>query len=232
MKKVFAIVLALVMAFSFVSVVSAADIAAGQIFIGAKADVTANPGESAIIEYQLNADASPSEGIDQDGTLYIEFSVYTQDVDLAPIKGFELTSDAIEAGATIEEMYMEEDFGYAGRIALPAVYLFGTDIVLANIIVNVSEDWEIVDYEAAPLALTVGADYVYVESDNGDQQDITYLIQTGDANITYQYQPTAKERLIETLKAKARAILETIEVALNYVKTLLNPALWNKGIIK
>ncbi len=242
MKKVLALVLSLVMMLSFASVAFAADIADGQVYFGVKDDtIYANPGEEVTVELQFKAAAHESEGYDVDGTLVIPVYILSGDASLGEFTSFTLTDEALDAGATLDTedlatYYCDPD-AVGGEIKMPASNLYGADMTIATVTVKVSEDWQIVDYQAETEISVVVANEdlggipAYVVSEDGSEQYVSNYI-FGSANITYKYEPTAKERLIEKLKSMAQAIVELIETGLAALKKYLSPAVWNHGEYK
>lgn len=236
MKKVLAIVISLVMMLSFTSVAFAVDSAPGQVYFGVKEDIYANPGDEVTVEIQLVADAFENEGYDMDGTLVLPVYIFSSDYELGSFVDFSLSEEAIGAGAVLNDDSPDYYFSEGevwGEIRLPAVYLFSTDMVVAELTVKVSEDWQIVDYQAETDINIIVADIntgglnPYVESDESGIQDVTNFTAVSGI-ITYQYQPTASERLIERLKEIGKTILELIETGLAFVKRFLAPADWNQ----
>lgn len=232
MKKVLAIVISLVMVLSLTSVAFAAEIAPGQVYFGVKEDIYANPGDTVTVDLQFAADAAANEGYDMAGTLVIPVNIYAGDIELGPFVDFKLSDEAIGAGATLNsddpDNYICDADMILAEIRIPAIYLFSTDMILAEVTVQVSEDWSIVDYKAeTDISIFVdGSMGAYVESDDGNIQEVVNFT-AGSGIITYQYQPTASERLVERLKEMAKTIIELIKTGLAYLETLLKPADWN-----
>ena len=223
------------MLFSLTSNAYAAEIGYGQVFFGVKNDVFANPGETITIDLQFIGKAFEEETYDRNGTLVLPIFIFSSEYEYGSFKSFSLTDEAINAGITLnndsEDYYFSESEVW-GEIRMPASYLFDTDMTIAQLEVQISEDWPIVDYKAErDLSVIVAGEYdggipPYVENDNGDHWEIQNF-NVGTGAISYQYQPTAKERLIEKLKEIARTIIDMLRVALTYVEKMLKPAAWN-----
>ena len=233
MKKVLAVVIALVMMLSCASVAFAAEIANGQVYFGAKENLVANPGDTVTVEFEFLAAAFESENYDRNGTLVIPVYI-TGDASLGAMSNFQLTEEAVAAGATIE-MYVEEADMIMGDVSLPASYLYSADMILATVDVEIAEDWEIRDYKAVnDIAIVVyGVDdgygaYVLSEDENYDPYVDVNNYNCDSCVITYEYQAKASERLIERLKEIGRTILELIRVGLTFIDDILKPADWVK----
>ncbi len=238
MKKVLAAVLSLIMVLSFTSVAFAADMVPGKVFCGFMEDVNANPGDTVTLDVKLVADANENDGFDKNGTLVIPLWLVAGS-DMLEFVDFQLSEEAIGAGATLNddsENYIL-DLGelWGAEIRIPSIYLFSTDMTIAQLTVKVSEDWQVVDYQADDLTVivadneTYGADLPYVETEEGEWQYLETQYTTVSGNIVYQYQASASERLIEKLKEIGRTIIDLLTKGLGYLMGMLKPADWNKG---
>ncbi|MBQ7596198.1 MAG: hypothetical protein IJU45_06005 [Clostridia bacterium] len=235
MKKVLAAVLSLILVLSFTSVAFAADIVPGKVFFGIMEDVNANPGDTVTLDVSLVADVNESDGFDADGTLVLPVWLMAGS-DLLEFVDFQLSDDAIAAGATMDEdpsFFWVEPAQVGAEIRIPATYLFNTDMVVAQVTVKVSEDWPIVDYEAEDLTVIVADSgygnmdpYVDSETEGYQYLENELVYNTVSGNITYKYQAPAKDRLIEKLKEIGRTIVELLQAALAFLSKTLEPAVW------
>ncbi len=242
MKKVLAIVLALVMAFSFAGVASAVDISAGQIYFGPEGNVTADPGETVDIGIVFIGECL--DEYDTEGTLKIPFIISVNSTD-AVLAAVELTDEAKAVGAELifddgEESGLpdiSEDALYTGTVTLPASYLYGsTQIKVLNAKIAVSEEWEVVDYVAVN-EISVGVSYGYnsfyglpvvVCNEDGETEVYDEAIEDVAVIVAKPYQPSFFDKAKEWLKEKTAFVLQLIITGLTFViNEYLQPADWN-----
>lgn len=229
MKKVLAVVLALTMVFAFSSLVSAKEIASGQIYCGPESTVYADPGETVTAPIQFVADAFESDGYPADGTLHIPFMVFTGDAELAPLAGIELTEEAKAAGVALSEETAvdENNQSIIGEVTLPASYLYGNkSIILFNITIAVSENWEVVDHVAqqeisAEFYAGGDAGAAYVETADGEQIEVANIINENIVIEAKPYVPTVWEQIVTKIKGYLVAFIDIIIIGLEQLKKLL-----------
>lgn len=250
MKKVLAIVLAMAMMLSFVPLmVSAMEISEGQMCFGVKNDIEANPGETAVFDLEFKCLPFPEdiENITENGTVYVAYAIYPGDVDMGPLAGVELTDEAKAAG--IENIFTEDydlnaEDVISGFIKMPSKYFFnGEAITILKLKVNVSPEWEVIDYVATyPLAVNVyagddaGYPVFYVDENSEPvenpyeyaAENYVYGVYGVSGNITAKpYQPKFFERVWEWIKSKIRFLIDLDNIIDNLLYTkVFNPADW------
>lgn len=229
MKKVLALVLALTMVFAFGSVVSAKDVASGQIYCGPESTVYANPGETVQAPIQFVADAFESDGYPADGTLHIPFMVFTGDAELAPLTAIELTEEAKAAGVTLSENTAvdENNQSITGEVTLPSSYLYGKkSIILFNVAIAVSDKWEVIDYVAtqdisAEFYAGGDAGQAYVETADGETVNVDGIINENIIIEARPYEPTIKDKIVNFIKEKLLLLVDALIMGLEQLKKLL-----------
>ncbi|MCQ2479107.1 MAG: hypothetical protein MJ120_00600 [Clostridia bacterium] len=251
MKKVLAIVLAMAMMLSFVPLmVSAFELSEGQMCFGVKEDIEANPGETVAFTVDLLALPNPEdipEGVTDDGTLYIPFSVSSADIANGPLVGVELADEAKNVGAFIlpfdENNDMSNEEIITGWIGLPSKYLFNKEpISLLKVNIAVSENWSVTNYVAdSPISLNVsGGDdlfYSFFVPKDGDVVENAYEYQpeyfifgiygNGGIITAKPYQPKFFEKVWEWIKAKIRTLIDIDNIIDNLLLTkVFNAADW------
>ena len=247
MKKVIAIVLALTMIFSLASAASAYTVAEGQVYFGPVDNITADPGDMAVVTYEFQGYARENDGYPTNGSLHIPFMLYTGNYELNQIMSIALTDEAKAMGVTfaegIEDMFIgAEECGLEtleGEVIIPSQYIYGnTHFTLFTVETKISEAWEIVDYVATEtlyIGCYAGADEwipAYVDTEDGAYVEVMNFFYD-DANITATpYEPTFGEKLVEKLKTLASTLLNAIIIGLNYViNNYLQPAWWNAPVV-
>ncbi len=154
MKKVLAIVLAVIMTFSMTVAGFAAmtEVSDGMIFLGMDDVAYANAGETIDIPVRYCGKPFASDDYPTDGTYVLQFWV-DQDVNDATVNGFTLSDEAVALGA---ELYVNEEsefssklvcmdeeallYCYQGTVLMPASAV-ATDITLGTLNLSVSAEW-------------------------------------------------------------------------------------------
>ena len=161
MKKVLAIVLAVVMTLSMtVAAFAAVEVAPGQVFFGFDGSVTANPGETITVDVRFAGNPYETDEYPTDGYIVVPFMVIS-DVNVNSITGVSVAPDAAAAGI---ELYYNEDSGFNtyivddgdeipgsgelyGTLLVPADMLT-SDITILQVETKMADDWEVIDYVA------------------------------------------------------------------------------------
>lgn len=235
MKKVLAIVISLIMVFSLASAAFAYEIAPGQVYFGPVSNAYANPGETTQLTVNFAADAFENDGYPTDGTLHIPFMINNTDLSVAQIVGFELTDEAVAAGAVFTEdtAIMDEGTFIMGEIDLPSALIYGnTNLDLFTIDLAVSPDWEVIDNVATEnifVEVLAGDTYMAAWVDNNDGAYVEVVNFVTDAFVVEAapYVPTTWEKLVEKVKGYVAAFVNILIVGLQYVlNNFLQPAPW------
>lgn len=253
MKKVLAIVLALVMALSCTTVAFAYEIGGTDIYFGAKKDIQANPGDLAAFTFVFKSLAAEEDlaDVDPNGVLTFPIGLYAYNASTGPLHGATITAPTEEeegtyepaivltdaaknAGVTInanpDECNISGECIEGATVSIPAKYLFNQEEVeLFKLYINISDEWEVVDYhEVEPLGVvvTIIGDCIVV---NPDESEVpVYGFRTEDCVITAKfYEPNFFERVWEWIKAQIRLLIDIDNIIDNLLYTeVFNPADW------
>ncbi len=252
MKKVLAIVLAVIMTFSMtVAGFAAVEIAEGKMFLGMDDVAYANPGETIDIPVYYSGNPFDSDGYPTEGAFVLQFWVF-QDVNDLVVNGFTPSDEAIAAGA---ELYVNPDSGfnssvwddgsgyYQGTFIMPATGVKSNNLLLGNLNVTVSEEW-VVEDNVAEYNIAVPFDFygyfiseedaALIESGDIFLDDAGIVMETNMDTYLYgsrdilarPYEPTKSEYLTEYMKGIAALLVEVIGIGLNFLKGELETAPW------
>lgn len=230
MKKVLAVVLALVMALSCTTVAFAFEISEGIVYLGFKENIKANPGESTTltVEFKALPTADIVEAVDPAGTLTVAFGIYGLNPSDAPLAGLELTEQAKKEGVEITvdpDWDISDEATITATVSFPAKFVVNKETLdLFTVKVNVDPAWPVKDYHeeyALGFQMLVGE----VKSGmpamvtNPDESIVEiWGIMSESASITAKpYQPTFFERVWEWIKDKIRFLIDID----NTINTLL-----------
>lgn len=242
MKKLISIILAVIIAFSTITVgVSAYTVdTEGVVWIGCDGDVAyADPGATKDIPISVAANVSALFTENEDNivdaataVMTIPFSIKT-DAN-SPITKVALTDAAVAAGATFDQKSATETL-VDGTITLPYAALKGADsMVVVNVTVKMADDWEVVEYVATnPVLVKVSENYgnagVTIVDGNGKKVSATLMMNDFTIKATL-YKPNFIEKIIEWIKKLFTYIPSLFETLDGVLIGLLEKPDWVIGL--
>lgn len=231
MKKIIAILLALITVFSMVSIgASAYTMENDGVWMGVDGDVVyADPGKTAnlpiSVAAKLDDEKLAEDKVDTaSAILYIPFSLET-DAN-SPIQKIEISDAAKAAGATFEQGKTDDKGVIYGTILLPLSALKGNEsIVVLNVEVKMDENWKVEDYKAVnPVTVKVAEKYlsdgvrIYDKDSSADNaKSFAKLIPATFTIKATPYKANIFEKAFEWIKAKIRGFYVLFQTLNNYL---------------
>ncbi len=187
MKKVLAIVLAVVMTFSMVvSGFALEGVSQGQLYFGMIDNALANPGETIDIPLYYSCEPFETDNYPTDGYLVLTLNCYNSNPDLVVLNTFTPTAEWMATGATIykspdftedtpvEEMmgdeyhsFIQDTGSHQTTFVMPASAV-KNDLQVATLNVTISPTWEVVDNVATRnIDMTFGAYAMFISEEDG-----------------------------------------------------------------
>ncbi len=206
MKKFISIILAVIIAFSAITVgVSAYTMENEGVWISCEGNVVhTNPGDTKTFPISVAAKLTEEDSKEIDAaTSYIEIPFTIKTNEMSPMKGVELTDAAKKANVTFEQETTEESF-VSGKLKVPFTALNGNNsLEVLNVTVKMDEKWEVENYKAkTPVIVQIceGVGSVKIYDAEGD---ISVKLLTEEITINaVPYKPNFFERAIEWIKQK------------------------------
>ena len=239
MKKFISIILAVIIAFSTITVgVSAYKMDNEGVWIGCDGDVAyTDPGVTKDLPISIAAniaDKLAEKEIDiASAVMTIPFSVETDEN--SPITKVELTDAAKAAGAKYEQKSATATL-VDGTITVPYASLDGNNsMVVVNVTVKMSEDWKVVDYKAEkPVLVKVSEKYGTTGVTVADKNEVkayVSLMMTDFSIKATPYKPNFIEKAIEWIKQKLLMIPVLFQTLNSYLLSdPLSEPKWVKGV--
>lgn len=226
MKKIIALILVVLIAFSTLTIGASAFTADTEgVWVGVDNNVVyADPGKTVVIPIGVAANLSDEDFTEKNidkasAVMAIPFSLET-DAN-SPIQSVALSDAAKAAGATYEAN--ETVNGVVdGTITLPLAALNGNEsMVVLNVEVKMDENWEVVDYAATqPVTVKVSEKYIrsgVVITDKDANQMFASQIPQGFTIKATPYKANFIEKAIEWVKSKIRGFYVLFQTLNNYL---------------
>ncbi len=256
MKKILAVVLALVMTLAMgTAAFAAVEVAPGQVYFGpASSEYYANPNDTIDIDFRFAGNPNDTDNYPTDGYVVIPFFAALGDVNYNQVNSVALTQEAIDAGVSLIE---NENSGYYtfldvdqnlfyGAFMMPAS-LVASDFTVLVVNTTISADWVVEDYTAQdPISIICDmggaglgdgwfitdeeATMVAANEIAPEEAVMEYFVNGlfGDTATIFAkpYQPTWEEAFTEQLKGIGAALLDALSIGLTFLKGELAPADW------